>query len=306
MHEEKKRRRKIRHITFPALPTACTLANGVCGLAAIAVVTSKVPDHTQIDLAFYAALLIFLGMVFDMLDGHIARITRQTSQFGKELDSLCDVITFGVAPVFIMLTYNGVFQRRLLWGIGVLYAVSAILRLARFNVQKDEHAPTNYFRGLPTPMAAGAIASFAIATPSLLELTDVLMPEPTQEWARQINTATMVIVPILTGVLAWLMVSHVRYPHVASALARRRSFSQLVELVFAMVVAVTLKEFALPVLFGYFVFAPPINQLRLRTMARSGDRGDRVAGRRSRGRLVGSRAGGEQQASQSQGPPSAR
>jgi CDP-diacylglycerol--serine O-phosphatidyltransferase len=270
MHEEKKRRRKIRHITFPALPTACTLANGVCGLAAIAVVTSKVPDHTQIDLAFYAALLIFLGMVFDMLDGHIARITRQTSQFGKELDSLCDVITFGVAPVFIMLTYNGVFQRRLLWGIGVLYAVSAILRLARFNVQKDEHTPTNYFRGWPTPMAAGAIASFAIATPSLLELTDVLMPEPTQEWARQINTATMVVVPILTGVLAWLMVSHVRYPHVASALARRRSFSQLVELVFAMVVAVTLKEFALPVLFGYFVFAPPINQLRLRAMARHG------------------------------------
>ena len=65
------------------------------------------------------------------------------------------------------------------------------------------------------------------------------------------------------------MVSHIRYPHLAGALARRRSFSQLVELVFAMVVAVTLKEFALPVLFGYFVFAPPINQLRLRTMTRT-------------------------------------
>ena len=78
----------------------------------------------------------------------------------------------------------------------------------------------------------------------------------------------MVIVPIMTGVLAWLMVSHIRYPHVASALARRRSFPQLVELMFAMVVAITLKEFALPVLFGYFVFAPPINQLRLRTLTR--------------------------------------
>jgi CDP-diacylglycerol--serine O-phosphatidyltransferase len=268
MHDENRRRRKIRNIMFPALPTAFTLANGVCGLAAITVVTSQVPNHTQIDLAFYAALLIFLGMVFDVLDGHIARMTKQTSQFGKELDSLCDVITFGVAPVFIMFTYGDVFQRRLLWGIGVLYAVSAILRLARFNVQKDEHAPTKDFRGLPTPMAAGMIASFAIAAPSMMELTDVLLPDATQEWARQVNTATMVIVPLLTGVLAWLMVSHIRYPHLAGALARRRSFSQLVELVFAMVVAVTLKEFALPVLFGYFVFAPPINQLRLRTMTR--------------------------------------
>jgi len=265
----RKRRRKFRDITFPALPTACTLANAVCGLAAITVVTSQVPNHTQIELAYYAAWLVFLGMVFDMLDGHIARMTRQTSQFGKELDSLCDVITFGVAPVFIMLTYGDIFQRRLLWGVGVLYAAGAILRLARFNVQKDEHAPTNYFQGLPTPMAAGTIASFAIATPSLIELTDTLMPTATQHWARQINTATMVIVPILTGVLAWLMVSHIRYPHVASALARRRSFPQLVELVFAMVVAVTLKEFAMPLLFLYFVFAPPINQLRLRALARN-------------------------------------
>ena len=274
MHHEKKRRRKIRHITFPALPTACTLANGICGLAAITVVTSHVPNHTQIDLAYYAAWLVFLGMVFDMLDGHIARLTRQTSQFGKELDSLCDVITFGVAPVFIMFTYSDVFQRRLLWGVGVLYAVGAILRLARYNVQKDEHAPTSYFQGLPTPMAAGTIASFAIATPSLIELTDALVPTATQQWARQVNTATMVIVPILTGVLAWLMVSHIRYPHVARLLARRRSFPQLVELVFAMVVAVTLKEFALPVLFGYFVFAPPVNQLRLRTLARHGQATD--------------------------------
>lgn len=268
MHFENNRRRKIRHITFPALPAACTLANGLCGLAAITVVTSHAPDHSQTALAFYAALLIFLGMVFDMLDGNIARMMRQTSQFGKELDSLCDVITFGVAPVFIMFTYSDVFQRRLLWGIGALYAAGAILRLARFNVQKDEHAPTAFFSGLPTPMAAGTIASFAIATPSLIELTDVLMPESTQEWARRINTATMVIVPVLTGVLAWLMVSHIRYPHVASALARRHSFPQLVELMFAAVVAVTLKEFALPVLFSYFVFAPPIKQLRLRVLSR--------------------------------------
>lgn len=262
-----RRRRKLRHLTFPVLPTAFTLANGVCGLVAIGVVTSQAPQFAQTDLAFYAALLIFLGMAFDVLDGQVARMTRQTSQFGKELDSLCDVITFGVAPVFIMLTYNGVFPRRLLWGVGVLYSVSAILRLARFNVHKDEHAPTNYFQGLPTPMAAGTIASFAIAMPSLLQLSDVLMPEAKQVFAARLITASMVVVPIITGVLAWLMVSHVRYPHVVSELARRRHFSQLVELVFAVVVAITLKEYALPLLFSYFVFAPPINQLRHRIVA---------------------------------------
>ncbi len=160
------------------------------------------------------------------------------------------------------------FAKAVLWGIGVLYAVSAILRLARFNVQKNEHAPTSYFQGLPTPMAAGAIASFAIAMPNLIELTDASMPEASQELGRQLIAVTMFVVPILAGLLAWLMVSHIRYPHIASELSRRRSFSQLVELVFAMVIVITLKEVALPILFTYFVLAPPVNQLRLRATSR--------------------------------------
>lgn len=266
-----RRRRRIRNITFPALPTAFTLANGVCGLAAITVVTSHVPNHSQIDLAFYAAVLLFLGMAFDVLDGHVARMTHQTSQFGKELDSLCDVISFGVAPVFIMLTYDGVFQKRLLWGIGALYAVSAILRLARFNVQKDEHAPTTHFQGLPTPMAAGMIASFAIAMPTLIELSNSISPQPHSRYGPQLIAFSHLVVPPITALLAWLMVSRVRYPHIASELARRRNFSQLVEIVFVMVVVITLTEFALPILFGYFVFAPPVNQLRRRALMRRHD-----------------------------------
>ncbi len=272
MQKKSRRRRKIRNVTFPVLPTAFTLANGVCGLAAITVVTSHVPNHSQIDLAFYAAIFIFLGMVFDVLDGHVARMTRQTSQFGKELDSLCDVITFGIAPVFIMLTYNDVFPKRFLWGIGVLFAVSAILRLARFNVQKDEHSRTTHFQGLPTPMAAGTIASFAIAMPSLLELSDAVMPEPTQRLGQQLIAVSHLGMPVITALLAWLMVSHIRYPHFANELARRRSFSQLVELIFAMVVVITLQEIALPLLFSYLVFAAPINHLRLLVTARLGRR----------------------------------
>jgi len=278
MKRTKPPRRKFRRIAIPALPTAFTLANGVCGLAAITVVTGQSPIHSQTDLAFYAGLLIFLGMIFDSLDGQIARMTKQTSQFGKELDSLCDVITFGVAPVFIMLTYKGLFQTRLLWGIGALYAVCAILRLARFNVQKDEHAPTTAFQGLPTPMAAGMVASFAIATPSIEEFSDVLMPEATQLLGARLSMITHIALPILMVLLAWLMVSRIRYPHLARELGRRRSFSQLVELVFVVVATVTLKEFALPLLFGYFVFMPAANHLRVLAMARRrrGDEADPV------------------------------
>ncbi len=261
-------RRKTRKRTFPILPTVFTLANGVCGLLAIAMVTSDAPNVPLTDLAFYAGLLIFLGMVFDVLDGHVARMTRQTSHFGKELDSLCDMVTFGAAPVFIMLTYTGLFQRRLLLGMVMLFFVSAALRLARFNVQKNEHAKTTFFQGLPTPMAAGALASFAIAMPSLEQLAHSGPTEFAQQLGTQLIDVTMFLVPLLTGILAWLMVSRVKYPHVARELARRRSFSQLVELVFALVVALTLHELALPVLFCYFVFAPPINQLRLKAVSR--------------------------------------
>jgi CDP-diacylglycerol--serine O-phosphatidyltransferase len=139
--------------------------------------------------------------------------------------------------------------------------------LARFNVQKDEHTPTTHFQGLPTPMAAGTIASFSIAMPFLLE--NVSIAEPTKQLSQHLMTASHLIVPPITALLGWLMVSRVRYPHLASELARRRNFSQLVEIVFAMVVVITLQEFALPVLFGYFVLAPPINQLRLRATARN-------------------------------------
>jgi CDP-diacylglycerol---serine O-phosphatidyltransferase len=276
---------RLRRLTFPLLPTICTLANGVCGLAAITLATSRNPAIPPTELVFYAGLLIFLGMLFDVLDGHVARMTRQTSQFGKELDSLCDVITFGVAPVFVMLTFSGALHPRLLWGIGVLYTLSAILRLARFNVQKDEHSATDFFSGLPTPMAAGVIASFAISLPALEKLLGPEMSEASQDMGARLIAATMFLVPVLTGVVAWLMVSRFKYPHMAYELNRRRSFPQLVELVFAIVVVVMLHELALPLLFCYFVLAPPINELRLRAVARG-----RVA-REARAAVVSGGAG---------------
>ena len=102
---------------FPILPTLMTLGNAICGLAAIGLATKAIGvrlavegiekasalslDHSAYEALRYAGLLIFLGMLFDALDGQVARLLNQTSKFGMELDSLCDVITFGVARLLL-------------------------------------------------------------------------------------------------------------------------------------------------------------------------------------------------------------
>ncbi len=116
-------------------------------------------------------------MLFDMLDGSAARLANQTSDFGAQLDSLCDAVSFGVAPAFMMLKLTHPkhhlmasldvpppfeYSPRLLWAIAVLFMVCAILRLARFNVETDDDDSHDCFSGLPSPAAAGIIASFPI------------------------------------------------------------------------------------------------------------------------------------------------
>jgi CDP-diacylglycerol---serine O-phosphatidyltransferase len=246
------------------LPTLFTLGNGVCGLLAIMLITHRPPEADPVKALFWAAILIFLGMVFDFVDGYVARLTRQVSRFGAELDSLCDLITFCVAPMFIVLTFDSLLPQRLLWGIAVLYAMAGALRLARFNANKDFRASTDYFVGLPTPAAAGTIASFAIAWPALNQLAEPQLAVRTQALAEHLLNASMVFVPAMALVLAWLMTSRIRYPHLARQLARRRSFSKFVELIFALVLVIVLHELALPVILCYFVFAFPTHQLRLK------------------------------------------
>ncbi len=260
------RRRRLKEKTLPVLPTLLTLGNGVSGLAAITLATSGYPDVVENRLVMWAALLVFLGMVCDLFDGQMARLTKQTSRFGAELDSLCDLITFCVAPTFIMLSFNGVLPTRLLWAIAAFYTMAGALRLARFNANKDEHKAPESFVGLPTPAAAGTVASFAIVMPALKNLTDPMMPEATQQLGNWLTSATMVVVPAVTLILAWLMVSRIQYPHLANELTKRRSFSQLVELLFAVILVIVLHELALPLILCYVVFAAPVNQLRLKAL----------------------------------------
>lgn len=139
-------------VTRSVVPNLFTLANLFCGVAAIvAAMEHNIPK---------AALLILLSGIFDMLDGLAARLTQSTSEFGVELDSLCDAVSFGVAPSILL--YVQFFHSWDNWGLllSSLPALCGVLRLARFNVQLTSTEDKMYFRGMPIPSGAFTIVSF--------------------------------------------------------------------------------------------------------------------------------------------------
>jgi len=256
---------------FAVLPTLLTLANAVCGFGSITFAAKVGPETTGGNDLFIAALLIFLGMLFDMLDGSAARWARNTSEFGAQLDSLCDAISFGVAPAFLMIQFaradhlpDGLaatpfeYHPRLLWAIAALFVLCVLLRLARFNVETEEDDSHDIFSGLPSPAAAGTVASFPIAMRGLMKLAGE--PEATTSGMTTWLIPTMMLaLPLVTLAVACLMVSRVRYPHVFNQLFRgRRNRQHLIQLVFTLVAVYVVREMAIPLIFCYFAFAAPI------------------------------------------------
>jgi len=160
--EEKKfkivQSKKTRYI----LPNILTIA-GVClGISSI---------KFSLDLNFsMAVIFVTLAAILDALDGRIARLIKGTSEFGKELDSLTDFVSFGIAPAFIIYFWELNKYGKLGWAITLIYSVCCVLRLARFNLTKyktDESWKQNYFEGVPSPIGA-----LLILSPLILELTD--------------------------------------------------------------------------------------------------------------------------------------
>jgi len=271
---------KIESTRFPILPTLLTLGNALCGLGAISLAAQVLgQETTELDMANAVLLknagyLIFLGMLFDMLDGRVAVWTRQTSEFGKQLDSLCDAITFGVAPAFMMLVFSREItsvDARFFQGIAALYTLCAILRLARYNVEGDEASSSAIFRGLPTPAAAGLIAAFAIALHWILkreaETPFAILGVPLSDVVK--NT-----IPIWTLAVSCLMVSRIRYPHItkqlirASKISPAHSFFRIVQITFAVVIIITLKFIALPISFMYYIVGSPMLAITRRATSR--------------------------------------
>ena len=145
------------------LPNILTLA-GVClGISSI---------KFSIDGNFsLAVIFILLAAILDALDGRIARLIKGTSEFGKELDSLTDFVSFGIAPVFILYFWQLNNYGKLGWAVTLLYSVCCVLRLARFNLTKIENKElwkNNFFEGVPAP--AGGLL---ILMPLIFELSNI-------------------------------------------------------------------------------------------------------------------------------------
>src|SRR6056297_1381635 len=245
-----------RRLTLAVLPTMLTLGNGVCGMASIAVAVSVSLPWENDQKLFVAGLLIFIGMLFDALDGSAARLTNQSSQFGAELDSLCDAITFGAAPAVILWRFSNVLPVRLSWAIGVLFALCVLMRLARFNVENEDEDSHEGFDGLPSPAAAGTIAAFVIAMPHLSSFHDEAYPDMIRWVATSTTSLLHYAVPGLALLLAYLMVSRFQYPHVVQQwVGGRRSPHQIGQALFAVVGVFLLHELALPLALCWFAFA---------------------------------------------------
>ncbi|MEW6071766.1 MAG: CDP-alcohol phosphatidyltransferase family protein [Planctomycetota bacterium] len=241
------------------LPNLITLANAFCGLLALAKAIDALAFHGTDPLAFYermesACFLVFLGMVFDSLDGLVARVARAYSDFGAQLDSFADALTFGVVPAMLakvlieheseVTGYAG--HPRLHFLAAAAFALMAILRLVRFTLEaepeKEAHAT---FRGLPSPGAAGAVASviwlYLILRRPELEQTEgtptplhrVLRWMETVEWGPILDWVPVALVCLLP-ILGLLMVSRVRYVHpILLVFGGHGQFFTLVAVVFA-------------------------------------------------------------------------
>ena len=173
------------------LPNILTLG-GVClGISSI---------KFSIDGNFnLAVILILLAAILDALDGRVARLIKGTSEFGKELDSLTDFVSFGIAPVLILYFWELNNYGKLGWAIALIYSVCCVLRLARFNLTKienDQEWKNNFFEGVPSP--AGGLL---ILAPLIYELTEF-----------NFNLNIKNITPFLTILIALLLVSKIPTP----------------------------------------------------------------------------------------------
>ena len=185
------------------LPSMFTVANLFCGYGCVVYATKGDFDT--------AAVLIGIAMILDTLDGFVARLTNTSSAFGVQLDSLADVVSFGVAPAILAFTWGLWPLNRLGWAAGFIYLAAAAMRLARFNIQTTAPMDKRYFVGMPSPAAAGVIAA-----------TIYLFPEGPQDRRTALSALVMVVVPAL------MMVSTIRFRSVkAIDLGWRRSYFAL-------------------------------------------------------------------------------
>lgn len=242
------RRRKVRRVAL--VPTLLTLGNTLCGFFAIVKIGEGGAAHYVM-----AAQLVLLAMAFDVLDGAIARLARVAGNFGAQLDSLSDVLSFGVAPAYLVMRVGlegmPFLSGQLLLILAGFYVVCTAVRLARFNVENaPEEAAHQSFAGLPSPAAAGVLVTSILVWGEYRERFD---PSYALTFQR--------LIPFLLLVLGVLMITRVRYEHMLNRFLRRtHPFVRLVEVLLAVVCVALLPEppgLALWIGFLYYVLRGP-------------------------------------------------
>jgi len=191
LKQKRRKRHSTRRKPINVVASALTTAGLYCGVVSI---------FKAIDQDFkWAAYFIILAQVFDIMDGTFAKLTKTTSDFGKQLDSLADLASFGVAPAVLIYTAYlheatalGLVGGKTGAAMAIIFVICAALRLARFNVYQSEIR--DYFVGLPSPAAAVTVATFVLFTTYF-----------------ELQVAHWVLTPLTLG-LAYLMVSNFRYP----------------------------------------------------------------------------------------------
>lgn len=189
---------------IPILPNMLTAGNLLCGFFAILTIFRGMHTPGEAFACYQqATYLIFAACAFDLLDGRVARMCKADGPFGREFDSIADVVSFGMAPSLLLV--GGVLFKlphNIGWGVAVLYMLCAALRLARFNCMAAAPKKPNQsmdFVGLPVPMAAGAVVSTFYLVSYFEE--GAAIPQPMQY-----------VMAVCMAVVSVLMMSRVIYP----------------------------------------------------------------------------------------------
>lgn len=280
-HRRLRRRRLGRRAyirSIHVLPSLATLGNAVCGFGAIYVSAFAMNDAGTDPWARWfaqhsfvaAAYLILLAMVFDALDGRLARFARHTTDFGGQLDSLADAVSFGAAPAFLALQVfkadgplTSLPLSRLVWAIGAIYFACALIRLARFNVS-NEHGEQAHmsFLGLPSPGAAGAVVGLVLMQQDLKKLAEA--SNSSILWG--LSYVGVGLIPALVLGTGLLMVSHIRYAHFVNRYLRgKRSIAKVMMMLAVLLSLVIYPVYTLGIGMIAFAVASPAGHLLFRT-----------------------------------------
>ena len=250
------------------IPTLLTLGNAICGFAAIAAASKIGPKEAAAETDWYFALsgwLIIGAMLFDGLDGYVARLSKTASDFGVQLDSLCDAISFGLAPAFLLLRLgpDRSIERlhQALAVIAALYVCCTLLRLARYNVEAElDPNSGKRFRGLPSPGAAGCLASLAILRGMFTESHVEALAQRWPALQPEVLKTTIEVWAMLGALtVSILMVSRIPYPHLTKQILRgRRHFSHLVQVIIFVAAFVLIRELVVVPIFWLYALGMPV------------------------------------------------